>query len=335
MAGEVRVVFSKRLGPMGHPERPLLEHRRLLVTEAHMPDVAAVRSELRGAHVVVAGATEPLVADVLRDLPDLVLIVRRGVGLNNVDVDAATRLGISVAYVPDATVEEVSDHALALLLSAERRVVVMDRAVRAGAGVKARGQADPARRFGDMTLGVVGLGRIGRRLAEKASGVFGRIIGSDVTDVDVPGVERLELARVFSESDAVSLHLPLVESTNRLVGDELLSLCRSGTVLVNTSRGEVIDEAALLRALDAGDVAVAALDVSEQDPPEPGNPLLEHPSVVLTGHTAARGVRGSRELRERTVAAVIAAAEGLRPENLANPAAWGVRSLPEGGGGPG
>ena len=327
MNGRVRVVFSSRLGPITAAEHLLEDDPRIAFEPVPLPDGPAIVERARHATVIMIGAVEPLEADVLARLASLALIVRRGVGVDNVDVNAATGLGIAVANIPDATVEEVSDHALALLLAAERRVAQVDRAIRAGAGPSVRSMVDTARRFGDMTLGVVGLGRIGSRLAQKAVGLFGTVLGYDLAPVEVPGVDRVVLDELLRRSHALSLHLPLTSETRGFVDADLLARCRPGVILVNTARGELVDESALLGALREGQVAAAGLDVMAEDPPRADHPLLAMDSVVVSGHTAARGAHGSRELRRRSVQAVLDAVEGRPPEHLLNPDAWGKRPL--------
>jgi D-3-phosphoglycerate dehydrogenase / 2-oxoglutarate reductase len=215
------------------------------------------------------------------------VISRYGVGYDNVDVEAATRAGIWVANVQHYAMEDVSDHALALLLDCVRRVTERDRAIRKGewnTTNRLKGF-----RLAGKTLGLVGYGDIARCLHRKISG-FGlaRVLVSDplVDDAKVraAGAEPAALARLLAESDFVSIHAPLLPSTRGMIGTAALASMKKGAVLVNTSRGPLVDEAALAAALREGRLAAAALDVFEQEPLPPSSPLRGVDNAVLTDH---------------------------------------------------
>jgi D-3-phosphoglycerate dehydrogenase / 2-oxoglutarate reductase len=320
------VVLSERLGPVTELERRL-ESTGAQVRGRPLWTVDDIRAHGGEARIIILGAVEPFDAVALAALPNLHAIVRRGVGVDNVDLEAATRLGIVIAHVTDATVEEVSDHALALLLAVERQVAQLDAGVRRGAWVHDASAIialrAPIRRFRTLTLGVVGLGRIGRTLALKAGPLYGCILASDpfatadsATSVGAELVSRDELLR---SADHVSLHVPLAPDTHHLVDAEALLSMRPGAVLVNTARGGLVDEAAVLAAVRAGHLGGAGLDVNEREPLPPDDPLLGEPRILLTAHSAASSQTANEELARRSVDAVAALLSGVRPEAIANP----------------
>lgn len=318
-----RVVMSERLGPIGDIELRIAEETGADLSSKPLWTESDLLANGKDADVLIVGASEPVTAEVLAGLPLTRCIVRRGVGIDNVDVEAATRLGIAVAFVPDASVEEVSDQALALLLAGERGLFEVESAVRRGDVRTAAAVAGRARRFCDLTLGIVGFGRIGRALARKSIGIFGRVLASDPmvlpADAVEVGVELLSFEEVLHESDLISLHAPGGLTRSPLLDATSLPKLRPGARIVNTARGELVDEAALLEALAAERIAGASLDVTREEPLPAGHPLLSHHAVRLTGHTAGKGQRSSRSLREAVVAATIAALNGAAPANLASP----------------
>ncbi|TDC50920.1 C-terminal binding protein [Jiangella ureilytica] len=318
------VVFSERLGALGEPERRIAaETGAELAVEPLWTEEQLIDAGGR-ADVLVLGAVEPVTARVIDGLTRTTLLVRRGIGVDNVDVAAATRRGLPVAYVPDASVEEVSDHAVALLLAAERRLVAAADAVRDGDTPAAGVAVGAARRFADLVVGVVGFGRIGQATARKLAPLVARVVAADPygspSAAAALGVDLVELDELFAVSHAVTLHAPLIDATRGLVSAERLALLRPGAVVVNTARGELVDEAALVEAVRTGQVAVAALDVTAREPLPAGDPLLKEPGIVLTGHTAAKGRRSGRQLRDEVVRAVLDGLAGRAPRHLADPA---------------
>ena len=251
--------MSQRLGAIGDEERRI-EAAGAELRSAPLWTHDEIATNGAGADVILAGAVEPFDAAALGSLPDLRVLVRRGVGVDNVDVDAATRLGILVANVPDASVEEVSDHALALLLALERRIVALDAAVHHGVWqLDPKGIAavrDGIRRLAELTLGIAGFGRIGRALARKASATYGRVIVTDplldAAGAAQAGVELVTVDELVARADHISLHAPLLPSTHHLLDAAVLDRVRPGAILVNTSRGGLVDEQALVAALREG-----------------------------------------------------------------------------------
>lgn len=277
----------------------------VLETAGHELVTASCRTP---AEVIEAGAGvdaflvqyAPITADVFEALPQLRLVSRYGVGVDAVDTEAARDHGVWVCNVPDYGTTEVALHAVAMLLALLRNVAGHDREVRAGHWDYHLG--GELRRPSSLTLGVLGLGRIGRMTAERAAPWFGAAAGYDpyLPDVAWPeGIERLDLTDVFARSSAVTLHLPLTDATSGLVGTELLRRMPTGSYLVNTARGGLVDLDALVEALDSGQLAGAALDVLPQEPPPSRHPLLTHPRALITPHVAWYSAEAEVELRRK------------------------------------
>jgi D-3-phosphoglycerate dehydrogenase len=321
------VVYSTRLGAVTEHERRIAALPDTELVEAALRTEAEFIANAAAADVVIVGAVEPVTREVLAGLPRCKAVVRRGVGQDNVDVPAATDLGIIVANVPDASIEEVSDHALALALALIRSIGPLDRAVHDGRWSSAPAELGPIRaglrRFNRMTLGVVGAGRIGMAMADKGHGIFGRVIASDpVVPAEViaaHGAEPVELDDLLAQADIISLHAPLLPSTQHLIGPRTLALMKPGAIIVNTSRGQLVDQVALLEALERGAIAGAGLDVTDPEPLPADHPLLSHPRVIVTAHSAALSDTSAAELRRRSSDAAIAVIEGTLPQGIVNP----------------
>lgn len=275
----------------------------------------ADRDPLRRADALLVREA-PVTAALLDALPHCRVVVRYGIGVDNIDLDAASRRRIYVANVPDYGTDEVSTHALALYLAVARRIVSRDRDVRAGAwNVGAR---EPVRRVRGSVLGLIGFGRIGRAVHRKARALgFARTLVADPYLADPPDdIEPATLREVLQHSHLVSLHAPLTPDTHHLLDDERLGWMRSDAVLVNTARGGLVDEAALVRALDAGRPFGAGLDVFEAEPPARDAALLRHPRVVLSDHTGWYSEEAQADLQRG------AAEEVARVLRGTPPAAW-------------
>ena len=249
----------------------------------------------------------PVTEKVLAALPDIGIVSRIGPGYDTVDTDACARRGIWVANSPDYGVGEVATHALALALASIRHVVAYNRDI--GAGKWHFMSPGPMRRPTELTLGIVGLGRIGERMAHISRDVFKRVVAFDpyLIDGDFPAyVERARsLEALAAEVDVLSLHTPLNAETRGLVGSGFFAAAKPGLTLVNTSRGAVVDLAALLAALDAGILAGAALDVLPVEPVPRDSPLLSDPRVILTPHAAFFSVEAEKELRRKAAQNIV------------------------------
>jgi phosphoglycerate dehydrogenase-like enzyme len=273
------------LGPLDH-ERELLEQTlgaTLRVGSCRSED--DVLAQLDGGEQALMVQWAPVGARTFDALPQLRLVSRYGIGLDMVDVEAATARGIAVANVSTYCLEEVASHAIATLLAVQRRLPALERSLRAGrwetpvvcAGV---------RRLSELTLGLVGLGRIAERVAAMARGLGMAVIAYDPIAPERPGIERVTLEQLFARADAISLHCPLTDATRHLVSAERLATMRPGSVLVNTARGGLVDSAALAEALEHGPLAGAALDVFDQEPLPAEDPLRTREDVLLTPHAA-------------------------------------------------
>jgi D-3-phosphoglycerate dehydrogenase / 2-oxoglutarate reductase len=299
------------------PERSVLDGHdvELRVLRCRTPEEVAAQA---GDADVLINQYVPITAEALDALPRCRLVVRYGVGVDNVDVEAAAARGVWVANVPDYGREEVADHTLALALAVLRGVVFLDRSVREGSWELEA--ARPLRRLSALTYGVVGCGAIGTAVAARAAGLGMRVLGYDVPQVgSVPPIERVPLEELLSSSDAVSLHAALTAETHHLLGAAALERMRPTGFLVNTARGGLVDAAALLAALDAGELAGAALDVLEGEPPdELGRRLARHPKVVMTPHAAWYSEEAFHTLKTEVAREALRVLEGGAPRSPVN-----------------
>jgi D-3-phosphoglycerate dehydrogenase / 2-oxoglutarate reductase len=299
------------------PERAVLdghdaELRRL---QCRTPEEVAAQA---GDADVLINQYVPITAEVLDALARCRLVVRYGVGVDNVDVEAATARGVWVANVPDYGRDEVADHTLALALSVLRGVVVLDRLVHGGSWDLE--PARPLRRLGTLTWGVVGCGAIGTAVAGRAAGLGMRVLGYDVEGVrSGPPIERVPLEELLSTADLVSLHAALTGDSHHLIGAGALARMRPTAWLVNTARGGLVDSAALLTALEEGALAGAALDVLEAEPPDdPGWHLARHPRVVATPHAAWYSEEAFVTLKTEVAKEALRVLEGGQPRSPVN-----------------
>lgn len=245
-------------------------------------------------------------------------IARTGIGLDNINVARATERGILVTNVPDYCLREVAEHALALVLVLGRKVAAYHLATKAGAySLVAQLPVD---RIEGKTLGIVGLGQIGSLLAAKAAAIGMRVIGTNRSGRPFPGVEWRKFDELLAESDYVSLQLPLGPETRHIINRDTLARMKSTAYLVNTSRGGLVDHAALAEALAAGQIAGAALDVQDPEPPDLSQPPWNDPRVIVTPHVAFYSAEATEDLRMRVARQVVAFLRGERPENVVNPA---------------
>ena len=270
--------------------------------------------------VWLKGGSRVITAGCLQELPRCGAILRTGSGTDNVPVEEATRLGILVAHTPDAHSDEVSDHAIALLLAVVRQVARQDRGMRAGRWLET--DAKPLSQIRRKTLGLVGFGRVSRLVAQKMSGfdlsfqAYDPYV--DPASMTAAGVRPATLDEVLSESDFVSLHSPLTKETHHLIGERELRMMRRGAFLLNTSRGQVIDEPALVRALAEGWIAGAGLDTFYEEPTPADNPLLKLDNVVATPHVAGYSDRHSDATWRLSTETVIDLSKGRVPNAYVN-----------------
>jgi len=275
----------------------------------------------RDADALVTSSS-PVTRGVMGALEGLKVVARTGVGYDVIDVRAATELGVVVVNIPDIWVREVANHALALLLAWNRKIITLDRQVHAGvwsAGV-------PGERTGALhgeTVGIVGLGNIGSAFARRVAAFETTVIAHDpyVDDARFAalGVERVSLEALAERADYVSVHTLLNEETRHLIGEAFFRRMKPTAILINTSRGPVVDEAALAKALAEKRLAGAALDVWEQEPIAADNPLLRMDNVIATPHAAYFSTAAVAQVPRRCGEELARALTGRRPLNVVNP----------------
>lgn len=262
-------------------------------------------------------------ATVMDLAPGLRVIARTGIGVDSVDVDEATRRGILVCNAPAAPTVSTAEHTMALILAVSKNLALAQARLRAGdpdlyarhAGIELDG----------CTLGLVGFGRIARRVAVSARALGMEVAVFDPYLADVPAGTDLTatLGDLLARSDVVSLHIPLTPDNRGCFGREELAAMKPGAVFINTARGGLVDHRALLEALESGHLFGAGLDVTDPEPLPPGHPLLERSDVIVTPHVASATHAGRRRLFRTALDQVIQALDGLTPTHLVNPAALG------------
>jgi len=303
------------LVPFGEIERGLLAERGLELVERPCGTEEELVEHGRGVDALMVVA-EPVTARVIEALAGLRVITRFGAGLDNLDVEAATRAGVQVTYVPGASVEEVSDHTIAMIFALARGLPVLDAAVRRGEWA-IPGNVPPFRRMRGQTLGIVGVGRIGGAVERKA-----RALGLETVAFDPYAsgealaaleVEPLPLDELLARADHVSVHAPLTAETHHLIGARELALMKPTATLVNVARGGLVDQAALAEALAAGRLRGAGVDVQEREPPPADEPLLGLPNVILTPHAAHFSQESMDDLRRSAIEDVAAVLDGRAP----------------------
>lgn len=285
-------------------------------------DPASAAEFARGADVVLVQSVRPLLTEqVIAGLDRCRCIVRLGIGYDSVAVSAATDRGILVCNVPGYCVEDVADHALALLMSSVRHIarqtqwIIDDRWDRTG--------ARPARRMRGRTLGLIAFGQIARGVAERVRGLGLTVLAFDpyvdAATMDKYGVTKVELEELLTKSDFISVHSPLTADTYHMLSTREFDSMKEGVFIVNTSRGPLIDEAALVRALQSGKVWGVGLDVMEQEPLPPDSPLRELDNVTITPHVGANSEESVAELYRIGCEITIVVCHGRWPAGVVNP----------------
>ncbi|MBE9505838.1 MAG: D-glycerate dehydrogenase [Chloroflexi bacterium] len=310
------------------PGRGLVEGlRERFEVHVNSHDGQLPREELLTAvadvEALVCLPSERIDAELLDTAPNLRVVSNYAVGFNNVDVDAATARGVMVTNTPDVVTDATADLAWAILMAIARDVLVVDRFARSGEWKEWRPEAFIAADITGTTLGIVGLGRIGQAMARRAAGFDMRVLYSDVHRADREterrlGAEFVERDSLLRESDFVTLHVPLNDATRHLIGERELSLMKPTAYLVNASRGPIVDEQALVRALRSHEIAGAALDVYENEP-RLAEGLAALDNVILIPHLGANSRRTRDMMAGMTVENVVAALSGEVPPTLVNP----------------
>lgn len=274
---------------------------------------------------IVRGATK-VTRRLIDAAPKLRWIARAGAGLDNIDVAAAKERGIAVLNVPGANAVAVAELVFGLLLGLFRHMPAADASMRRGEWEKSRFMG---RELRGKTIGIVGLGKIGRAVAQRARAFEMTCVGHDplVSDADARamGVEPLALDAVIARADVLTLHAPLTPGTRGMIGADAIARMRRGAVFVNAARGGLVDEAALISALDSGALGGAAFDVYAEEPPK-GSPLLAHPRVVLTPHIGAATVEAQEAVGEEIVKLLLAGMTSADTQEAASPSPRDRRS---------
>jgi glyoxylate reductase len=287
----------------------------------------------RDVDALVTLLSDKIDAEVFDAAPKLKIVAQMAVGFDNIDVAEATRRGIYVTNTPGVLTETTADFAWALLMAVARRVVEADKYVRSG---QWKVSWHPSMLLGrdvyGATLGIVGAGRIGTAVARRAKGFNMKILYYDVVPMPPEiekelGAKRVDLDTLLRESDFVSIHVPLIKETYHLINEEKLKLMKKTAYLINNSRGAVVDEKALYKALKEGWIAGAALDVFEQEPTPLDNPLLKLDNVVVAPHISSASYETRSRMAEMVAENLVAFFDGKTPPNLVNPDVVKVRPL--------
>jgi D-3-phosphoglycerate dehydrogenase / 2-oxoglutarate reductase len=292
---------------------------------AEEPKPEAILRVAKDADALLATYAK-ITADMIRQMTRCRIISRFGIGVDNVDIPAATERGIVVTKVPDYCIDEVSDHAMALLLSAVRKIPLANSLVQQGRWEMPA--VVPIHRLRGTVLGLVGFGRIPQLVAPKAQAFGMRVVSFDPyipKDVfDRAKVESVDFPQLLKVSDYVSIHAPLLPETQGLFNADAFRQMKPHAYLINTARGPIVDEAALAHALDAGQLAGAALDVMTKEPPT-GSPLLGRPNVIITPHTSFYSEESLNDLETKAAEEVVRVLKGQAPKNPVNPEALKVK----------
>jgi D-3-phosphoglycerate dehydrogenase len=307
-------------------ERKILESAGYELIERYCQtsyDVIKACNELRPVGLMVLKV--PINLEVMKKAESIKVISRYGIGLDMIDLKGADEERIPVAYVPDYCVDEVSNHAISLILSSERRLLIFDRNIRNGDwGMK---NIYPIHRFNEKTIGLLGFGRLAQAVATKLKGFGVRILAYDpFLDEDFMksrGVKKVQtIEDLLNVSDILSIHVPLTEETKGIINTDKLRKMKKGAVIVNTSRGGIVDQKALLELIKEGRISSAGLDVFEEEPINMSDPILQEERIVLTPHVSYYSDEALKQVQVDTAQAVVDVLSGKIPRNLANPHIW-------------
>ena len=313
------VTVSDSVFPNLDPARQVLATIGAELTLADSPTADGIVAAAASSNALLVTYAK-ISADTIQKMPRCRVISRFGIGVDNVDIEAATAAGIVVTKVPDYCIDEVSDHAMALLLAIVRKIP--SSSARTHSGRWEMKAVVPIHRLRGSVLGLAGFGRIPQLVAPKAQAFGMRVVAHDPFVPDEAfsraGVERVDLPALFATSDYISVHTPLTPETRHLFNRDTFSRMKRGAYLVNTARGPIVDEAALAEALDSGQIGGAALDVMTQEPP-PSSPLFGRENVIITPHTSFYSEESLVELQVKAANEVVSVLSGKPPRNPVNP----------------
>ncbi|MCK4339738.1 MAG: hydroxyacid dehydrogenase [Candidatus Cloacimonetes bacterium] len=309
-----KILLSKLINPAG---MKVLEGKVEPVILSDF-NVETIKKMVTGVEGIILRTNIKLTREIIDAASNLKIISRTGAGVDNIDVAAATEKGILVCHAPGVNSISVAEHTLALILAMAKQLKVVDKAVHTG-NWKIR-YTSKAEDLDGKTLGLVGIGHIGSLLAQKCLLAFNmKVIAYDPYVKQAEGLELCSsLDQLFSQSDFISIHVPYTEETYHLVNARLLSLMKPDSYLINTSRGAVVDEKALIEVLKNVSIAGAGLDVFEKEPPSPDNPLLKLNNVITTPHSAGLNRDCERKLAIEAAQAVVDFLEGRQPKHIYN-----------------
>jgi len=316
------LIMTKKFAEVSQEPIRVLEQAGFTVEEKDYDRVSPAQEDeicgvIQGAEVIVVTAMFPATRKIIMSADRLKMIAIRSAGFEGSDLQAATEKGVVVTCNPGSNASSVADMAIGLMLAVSRQIVKKDREMRKGLYNRGGGE-DLFRK----TVGIIGLGNIGKRLAMRLQGFEVKIIGNDIVDYpefkkkyNIPYHSKEDLLRM---ADFVTLHVPLDDSTRLMIGEERLKRMKPTAFLINTARGEIVDEQALYKALTKGWIAGAALDVFHEEPPK-FRALIELENVVCTPHSAGLGREAAYAMAMETVKKIITLFEGRVPENVLNP----------------
>ena len=317
MPATFRVLITDRAWPDCNLEREILREVGAEVIEAPADDESTLAA-LAGDVDAIATCWAKVTSHVIRSSPRCRIVARFGNGLDNICVKTATQFGIPVTFVPDYCVPEVSDHTLALILACARNIAFFHRRTKQQEYDLQAGP--PMSRMEGRVLGLVGIGRIGRTVFRKATALGLQVQAYSLSGNHYEtGCSMVSLDELLEQSDFVSLHLPLTDRSQHLMGMPQFQRMKQRAFLINTSRGGLIDHDALWTALQKNEIAGAALDVFDPEPPDLSDPLFQDERVIVTPHAAFHSEESVRELRRRTARQIAQALRGLQPEHVVNP----------------
>jgi glyoxylate reductase len=313
------------------PSACLVELTRRCELEVLNPDQSLsdsdVRKQLGDCHGLVCLLADTVNRSVLDGMPNLEFVSSVSVGVDHIDVQAATERGIPVGHTPGVLVDTTADTAFALLLAAARRVAEGDRFIRDGqwrADTRWAPDFFLGKDVSGATLGIVGLGAIGQAVARRAAAFDMRVLSWTPSGREIPGVQAVSLEELLHRSDFVSVHLALTAETHNLIDAGRIASMKSGAVLVNTARGGIVNEAALAQALEDGQLFAAGLDVFEREPVAEDNPLLQHPRVVVVPHIGSATASTRLKMVDSAVSNALAALQGQQMLHCVNPQVYPV-----------
>lgn len=317
---KILVAIADTVFPDWKPAEQVLADLDVELRRAENPEQDSILAVARDAEALFVTYAQ-ITAEVIAGLKNCKVIGRFGVGTDNIDIEAATKAGIVVTYAPLYCLDEVSDHAMTLLLSLARKIPFSDSMVKSGRWEMPA--VVPIRRLKGRTLGLIGIGNIAQAIIGKAQAFGIQTIASDPYAPDEVfakmNTEKVELDDLYARSDYISVHAPLTPETENMFSTEAFVKMKSDALLINTSRGPLVDVDALAKALDAGEIGGAALDVMPQEPPAADNPLFGRDDVILTPHTGFYSEDALLDLQTTVATDVAAVLSGKRPQFPVNP----------------